>query len=209
MAKSVTGLSASAQLPFRHNPTLRATTANRVRQPHQLNVNQRHVHLIEIKYCEDLRPGQQLESAQPQRADLCQLGAETVNLSTIFLGVSGTYYIVNTLDQFKQLGLDHQRANKLARKLHAHSVMYANKLVTTGCAIENNHTSHSQILEPGASTNPPDPDSVYYFTALWWKGLTALLSQCVFFSFADVGRVSEKGLTEQVPKIALFLRLND
>eukprot|EP00983_Pelagomonas_calceolata_P129038 1161572-Pelagomonas_calceolata.AAC.3 len=28
-------------------------------------------------------------------------------------------------------GLDHQRANKLARKLNAPSVMYANKLVTT------------------------------------------------------------------------------
>jgi len=25
---------------------------------------------------------------------------------------------------------------------------------------------------------------------LWWRGLTALLSQCVSFSFADVGRVS-------------------
>eukprot|EP00983_Pelagomonas_calceolata_P071602 1151315-Pelagomonas_calceolata.AAC.13 len=28
----------------RHNPTPRATTANCARQPHQLNVNQRHVH---------------------------------------------------------------------------------------------------------------------------------------------------------------------
>eukprot|EP00983_Pelagomonas_calceolata_P028729 900001-Pelagomonas_calceolata.AAC.1 len=37
--------------------------------------------------------------------------------------------------------------------------MYANKLATTRRAIENNHTSHSQILEPGDSnfTNPPDP----------------------------------------------------
>eukprot|EP00983_Pelagomonas_calceolata_P027100 852162-Pelagomonas_calceolata.AAC.1 len=30
------------ELRSRHNPTLRATTANRVRQPHQLNVDQRH-----------------------------------------------------------------------------------------------------------------------------------------------------------------------
>eukprot|EP00983_Pelagomonas_calceolata_P083918 1156255-Pelagomonas_calceolata.AAC.5 len=55
------------------------------------------------------------------------------------------------------LGLDHQRANKLARKLHAHAVMYANKLVTTGRAIENKKTFRSQVMEPGASNNPPDP----------------------------------------------------
>eukprot|EP00983_Pelagomonas_calceolata_P076735 1153551-Pelagomonas_calceolata.AAC.1 len=45
-------------LHSRHNPTLWTTTAKCVRQPHQLNVNQRHVHLIEIKTCEDTRPGQ-------------------------------------------------------------------------------------------------------------------------------------------------------
>eukprot|EP00983_Pelagomonas_calceolata_P004033 131205-Pelagomonas_calceolata.AAC.1 len=48
-------------------------------------------------------------------------------------------------------------AIKLAHKLHAHSIMYANKLVTASRAIENNHTSHSQVMEPSASTNPPDP----------------------------------------------------
>eukprot|EP00983_Pelagomonas_calceolata_P046217 1140064-Pelagomonas_calceolata.AAC.2 len=57
-------------LRSRRNPTLRATTANHVRQPHQLNVNQRHVHLIEIKSCEETRPGHQLETAQQQHADL-------------------------------------------------------------------------------------------------------------------------------------------
>eukprot|EP00983_Pelagomonas_calceolata_P119972 1160656-Pelagomonas_calceolata.AAC.8 len=42
-----------------------------VRQPHQLNANQRHVHFIENKYHEDTRPGQQVETAQRQPADLC------------------------------------------------------------------------------------------------------------------------------------------
>eukprot|EP00983_Pelagomonas_calceolata_P052762 1142998-Pelagomonas_calceolata.AAC.1 len=105
--------------------TLRTTTANCVRQPHQRNVSQRHMHLIEInlKYCEDTRPGQQLEAAQRQRADLCKLiHAKVVTLHTIILGVGGTCFTEHTLNQFKQLGLDHQRANKLACKLHAHSV---------------------------------------------------------------------------------------
>eukprot|EP00983_Pelagomonas_calceolata_P012984 415051-Pelagomonas_calceolata.AAC.1 len=60
------------------------------------------------------------------------------------------------MNQFKQLALDQQRALKLARNLHAHSVQYAHKLVTRR-AIENSNTSHNQVLEPGASNNTPDP----------------------------------------------------
>eukprot|EP00983_Pelagomonas_calceolata_P065218 1148493-Pelagomonas_calceolata.AAC.4 len=66
--------------------------------------------------------------------------------------------------------------------------MHANKLVTTRHAIENNITSRSQVMEPGASSNPLDPQKHFYLTALWWRGLTALLSQCVSFSLIDVGR---------------------
>eukprot|EP00983_Pelagomonas_calceolata_P114356 1160087-Pelagomonas_calceolata.AAC.9 len=33
-------------------------------------------------------------------------------------------------------------------KLHAHSVMYANKLVTTRRAIKNKNTPRSQVMEP-------------------------------------------------------------
>eukprot|EP00983_Pelagomonas_calceolata_P006308 209058-Pelagomonas_calceolata.AAC.5 len=61
------------------------------------------------------------------------------------------------ITSLNKLGLDHQHAIRLACKLHAHSVMYAYKLVTTRRAIENTNTSHSQALEPGASSNPPDP----------------------------------------------------
>eukprot|EP00983_Pelagomonas_calceolata_P126983 1161354-Pelagomonas_calceolata.AAC.9 len=78
------------QSSFRHRPTQRTTTANRVRQPHQLNANQRHMHSIGIKYCEDRRPGQHLEAAKRQHADLCKLlSAKGVALHTILLGVGG------------------------------------------------------------------------------------------------------------------------
>eukprot|EP00983_Pelagomonas_calceolata_P111893 1159830-Pelagomonas_calceolata.AAC.3 len=111
-------------------------------------------------YCEDTRPGQQLEAARRQDADLCELiNAKVVTLHTLLLGVCGRCYTEHTLNQFKQLGLDHQRAFQLARKLHAHAVMYANKLVTTRHAIENNEIFHSRVLESGASTYPPDPHS--------------------------------------------------
>eukprot|EP00983_Pelagomonas_calceolata_P084422 1156356-Pelagomonas_calceolata.AAC.1 len=33
----------------------------------------------------------------------------------------------------------------------------SNVLVTARRAIENNYTSRSQVMEPGASNNPPDP----------------------------------------------------
>eukprot|EP00983_Pelagomonas_calceolata_P041280 1137999-Pelagomonas_calceolata.AAC.8 len=69
-----------------------------------------------------MRSGQQLEAAQWQHADLCKvISAKVVTLHTILLGVGGICYTDYTLNRFEQLGLDHQRANKLARKLHAHS----------------------------------------------------------------------------------------
>eukprot|EP00983_Pelagomonas_calceolata_P125797 1161238-Pelagomonas_calceolata.AAC.3 len=149
--------SSSSHNALRRHPTLRISGANRTKQPHQLNVNQRHVHLIEIKYCKDTRPGHQSEVAQRQHSDLCKLtSAKVVTLHTILLGVGGTCYREHTLNHLEQLGLD-QHALKLARSLHAHSVQYAHKLVTTRRAIENSNTSHNQILESDASSNPPDP----------------------------------------------------
>eukprot|EP00983_Pelagomonas_calceolata_P043789 1139045-Pelagomonas_calceolata.AAC.2 len=62
----------------------------------------------------------------------------TASVDLSFLSfVVGTCCTEHLPDQLKQLGLDHQRAIKLACKLHAHSVMYANKLVTTRRAIQN------------------------------------------------------------------------
>eukprot|EP00983_Pelagomonas_calceolata_P004980 163068-Pelagomonas_calceolata.AAC.1 len=82
------------------------------------------------------RPGQQLEAAQWQHADLCKnVSGKAVTLHTILLGVSGICRTEHTLNQFKQLGLDHQHAIKLACKLHAQSVMSANKLATARRAI--------------------------------------------------------------------------
>ena len=135
-----------------------SNTASRVKQPHLLNINNRHVHLIEIKYCEDTRPEHQLEAAKQQHARLCELiDAKAITIHPILLGVGGTCYIEHTLNQFKQLGLNHQRATKLARSLNAHSAIYAHKFVTTRRALANNDTPYSQVPGPSASRNPPDP----------------------------------------------------
>eukprot|EP00983_Pelagomonas_calceolata_P019794 624749-Pelagomonas_calceolata.AAC.2 len=53
----------------------------------------------------DTRPGQQLELAQRQHADLCKdISGKAVTLYTVLLGVGGTCYTEHTLNQFKQLG---------------------------------------------------------------------------------------------------------
>eukprot|EP00983_Pelagomonas_calceolata_P074209 1152455-Pelagomonas_calceolata.AAC.8 len=77
-----------------------------------------HVHIIEITYCEDARPGQQLEAAQCQRADFCENinGKAVTLLHTILLSVDGTRCFEHSIDQLKKLGLDYQRASKLRVK---------------------------------------------------------------------------------------------
>eukprot|EP00983_Pelagomonas_calceolata_P130184 1161667-Pelagomonas_calceolata.AAC.1 len=94
-------LSSSSSL-CRHDTSQKTSAVTRVRQPaldsrapHQLSANQRHVHLIEIKYFEDTRPGQQLEAAQWQHTELCKdISGEAVTLHTILLGVGRTYYVI-------------------------------------------------------------------------------------------------------------------
>eukprot|EP00983_Pelagomonas_calceolata_P046711 1140309-Pelagomonas_calceolata.AAC.2 len=59
------------------------------------------------------------------------MSANAKTIHPILLGVGRAIYTEHTLKQLKQLGLDHQRATKLAQRLHAHSVQYARKLVST------------------------------------------------------------------------------
>eukprot|EP00983_Pelagomonas_calceolata_P014479 461157-Pelagomonas_calceolata.AAC.1 len=140
-------------LRSRHDTSQRTSAADRVRQPHQLNPNQRHVHLLKIKYFEDRKLGKQSEAAQRQHADLFKLiNVKAVTLRTILLGMGGTCNTEHTLNQFKQLGLGYQCAVKLARKLHAHSVMFANKHATARHALEKNDTVllFSDFSQPGS-----------------------------------------------------------
>eukprot|EP00967_Tisochrysis_lutea_P013356 scaffold14921_cov12-Tisochrysis_lutea.AAC.1 len=67
-----------------------------------------------------------------------------VILHTILLGAGGTCYNEHIKDQPQNFDLDYQQASKLARKIHANSVKYAYKNVTTRRAIVNRNTPHSQ-----------------------------------------------------------------
>eukprot|EP00983_Pelagomonas_calceolata_P069742 1150484-Pelagomonas_calceolata.AAC.1 len=92
--------------------------------------------------------------------DLCKIiSGKAVTSHTTLLGVGGTCY--NECTIVKKIGLDYQQASKLTSELHAHSAEYAHKpvlqVVTPGRPIENKNTPHSQALEPGDPSNPPDP----------------------------------------------------
>eukprot|EP00983_Pelagomonas_calceolata_P030410 954635-Pelagomonas_calceolata.AAC.1 len=103
----------------------------------QLLPEQRHIHLLEVKYCDDIRPKNQLEASKQQHRDrrgdlyrdLSRASAQ-VTLPSFLLGEGGVVHTPHTLEPLKDLGLDTHTAIKLALKLHAHSVQYAYKLAS-------------------------------------------------------------------------------
>ncbi len=78
-------------------------TAYRPRQtrPENLPWQRRTTYLIEIKYCEDTRPEQQLQAAHAQHGSFrCSIAGDHV-LHVILLGVGGVIYIPHTLVPLK------------------------------------------------------------------------------------------------------------
>ena len=69
-----------------------------------------HVHLIELKYCEDTRPEPQHAKAREQHSLLINRhrgqNYNRVRLHTILCGVMGTIYIDYTDSHLKDLGLN-------------------------------------------------------------------------------------------------------
>ncbi len=88
------------------------------------------VHLIEVKYCDDTRPEQQLARAIEQHNGLKHALAQQchkVSLHTILIGVIGTIYKCHTELPLSKLGLDHCTVRKLTLDLNTHSIQYATK----------------------------------------------------------------------------------
>jgi len=123
-----------------------------VHRVQELNVNKREIHLAEVKYCKDTRPGHQLEASRKEHEVLCKrLKADKIIPHTILLGVGSSTYNSHTLNHLKELGLDTDKAHKTA--------LYAHKLTTTRRALEKSSCSQLEGLglEQGAACNPPDP----------------------------------------------------
>ncbi len=72
--------------PHLHQVSQPRQPSRDVRRAHELNVNMREIHLVEIKYCEDTRPGHQLEASRKQHEVFGKrLKAKKVVLNTILL----------------------------------------------------------------------------------------------------------------------------
>ncbi len=113
------------------------------------------VHLIEVKYCDETQPEQQLTRATEQHIGLKHALAQQchkVSLHTILIGVMGTIYKCKTELPLSKLGLDRCRVRKLNLNLNAHSIQYATKIINTSRSMKN-------IKERtyGSFQNPPDP----------------------------------------------------
>eukprot|EP00983_Pelagomonas_calceolata_P019182 603424-Pelagomonas_calceolata.AAC.1 len=53
---------------------------------HELNIQNRHIHLIEVKYCEDTRFDVQLEASKQQHSEFCkQLQGAEITIHPILL----------------------------------------------------------------------------------------------------------------------------
>ncbi len=142
-----------------HIPSPAKAYRPRQTPPENLPWQRRTTHLIQIKYCEDTRPEQQLQAAHAQHDHLRRSIAGDHVLHIILLGAGGVIYIPHNLVPLKSLSLDSQRVKKFALKLHAHSVHYAHKLVQTRHSFEHSpHLETNQERSAGLSARiPPDP----------------------------------------------------
>jgi len=110
------------------------------------------MHLIKIKYCEDTRPQNQLSAVQEQHKGLCTiLQGAFITLHTILSGVGGTKYNIHTLEPFKELGLDSQRAKTFASKLHVDYVNFFFLGGVTATAPSRDLTDNKKKRREGSS----------------------------------------------------------
>jgi len=66
--------------------TLPLATNNKPLRPHEISKIRRHIHLLEVKFCEDTRPAPQLEASRLQHRDLCKhLQGAQVTLHSVLL----------------------------------------------------------------------------------------------------------------------------
>jgi len=86
--------------------------SSRVQSPSQLPPKQRHINLVEVKYCEDTRPRSQLEAAHHQHSVLCQHLAQLRPILASTLSGSKRHHPQPSLEPLKHLGLDPQKVTK-------------------------------------------------------------------------------------------------
>jgi ribonuclease HI len=106
------------------------------------------IRIMELKFCSDTRPEDQLHRAQKQHAELISLLLEqgynrsNIQLIPILIGVAGTIYTQHTLDALQLLGISQPAAKKCCSKLHTQAIKSLHSIVQTRRSLERkqNHT---------------------------------------------------------------------
>jgi len=170
-------------------PATSTATNPRQHRPKDLIKTRRDIHLVKIKYCEDIRPQNQLNAAKEQHKGLCNiLQGASVTLHIILLGMGCTIYNTHTLKPFKELGLDSQKAKKLVSKLHVHSLNFAAKLVHTRRALSSTVINSHQEPVSGQACNLPDPHRCFLSFSRW-RSFTVLGTKVAPFPYLTWGVV--------------------
>ncbi len=115
------------------------------------------VHLVEVKYCDDTRPEQQLARATEQHNGLKHALAQQchkVSLHTILIGVMGTIYKCHPELPLSKLGLDRCKVRKLTLDLNTHCIQYATMIINTSRRLKN---IKERLHANGSFQNPSDP----------------------------------------------------
>ncbi len=100
--------------PHLHQVSQPRQPSGDIRRANELNVNTREIHLVEVKNCEDTRPGHQLEASRKQHEVLCKrLKAKKGVLHTILLGVGGSIYTSHTLHHLKSSAFTYKKPKRL------------------------------------------------------------------------------------------------
>ncbi|MGQ3286082.1 hypothetical protein, partial [Bosea sp. (in: a-proteobacteria)] len=128
---------AAIGLPATHNTTTRpdiimiSSSNKRKRDSNEPN---KHVTILEIKYCADSRWTEQLEKASTQHETLATAIREagnTVTIRPILLGIGGITYETHTKQHMRELGVTHTNTIKLLNKLTRHAVMSSHSIAKT------------------------------------------------------------------------------
>ena len=94
---------------------------------------QRNYTLVEIKYCRDTNPEEQIKRAEAQHADLaCTLKmydpTATIKRCNLMLGVSGAIYTSTVQQLQSDLGVDGPELSNLLKKLHLMAIQHLEKI---------------------------------------------------------------------------------
>ena len=121
--------------------------------------------IVELKYCRDSDPDQQLRRASSQHTQLQQDLATQhqchISLHPILLGTSGAIYSTHTKAALKTLGVEGGALTKTVRNLHLHAVHSLQGIVSTRRRQERRQTHSNHRSNGMGGTNQasvrPDP----------------------------------------------------